>query len=51
VAAAYLERVQMPGLIAAGAAGVLLLIAAVAASVAPAARAARTNVIEALRAE
>ncbi len=51
VAASYLERVQMPGMLVAAAAGLLLLMAAVAASVAPAARAARTNVIEALRAE
>ena len=51
VAARYLEQVQMPGALVAGGAGVLLLMAAVAASLIPAARAARTNVIEALRAE
>jgi ABC-type antimicrobial peptide transport system permease subunit len=51
VAALYLERVQMPGMLAVAAAAVVLLLAAVAASVAPAARAARTNVVEALRAE
>jgi putative ABC transport system permease protein len=51
IAALYLERVQMPGLLAVAAAAIVLLLAAVAASVAPAARAARTNVVEALRAE
>jgi putative ABC transport system permease protein len=51
VAARYLEQVQMPGALVAGGAGLLLLMAAVAASLVPAARAARTNVIEALRAE
>jgi putative ABC transport system permease protein len=51
VAASYLERVQMPGAIAVAAAGAVLLAAGVAASVVPAARAARTNVIEALRAD
>ena len=51
VAARYLEQVQMPGALVAGGAGLLLLMAAVAASLIPAARAARTNVIEALRAE
>lgn len=51
LASHYLEQVQMPGAIAVGAAAVLLLVAGVAASIVPAARAARTNVIEALRAE
>jgi predicted permease len=51
VAASYLEKVQMPGAIAVGAAGAVLLAAGIAASVVPAARAARTNVIEALRAD
>jgi hypothetical protein len=51
VAASYLEKVQMPGAIAVAAAGAVLLAAGVAASVVPAARAARTNVIEALRAD
>jgi ABC-type lipoprotein release transport system permease subunit len=43
--------VQMPGVIVVTAAGAVLLAAAVCASLMPAARAARTNVIEALRAE
>ena len=51
LAASYLERVQMPGAIAVLAAGSVLLTAGVAASLVPAARAARTNVIEALRAD
>jgi putative ABC transport system permease protein len=51
VAAGYLEQVQMPGALAVVAAGTVLLLAAVTASILPAARAARTNVIEALRAE
>lgn len=51
VAARYVEQVQMPGALVASGAGLLLLMAAVAASLVPAARAARTNVIEALRAE
>jgi predicted permease len=51
LAAGYLDRVQMPGAVAVFAAGGVLLAAGVAASVIPAARAARTNVIEALRAD
>src|SRR5215475_1006784 len=51
IAASYLEKVQMPGAIAVAAAGGLLLASGVVASVVPAARAARTNVIEALRAD
>ncbi len=41
----------MPGAQPLAIAGIVLLMAAVAASLVPAARAARTNVIEALRAE
>jgi hypothetical protein len=51
LASHYLEQVQMPGAIAVGAAAALLLVAGVAASIVPAARAARTNVIDALRAD
>ncbi len=51
VAAGYVEQVQMPGAITVLAAGAVLFVAAIGASLWPAARAARTNVIEALRAE
>ena len=51
LAASYLDKVQMPGAVAVAAAGGLLLAAGIAASLIPAARAARTNVIEALRAD
>jgi predicted permease len=51
IAARYLEQVQLPGATVVVAAGAVLLIAGIAASIVPAARAARTNVIEALRAE
>src|SRR4051812_2483405 len=51
VVARYVVQVQMPGAIVVAAAGVTLFAAAVAASLAPAARAARTNVVEALRAD
>jgi ABC-type antimicrobial peptide transport system permease subunit len=47
----YVLEVQMPGALVVAAAGATLFAAAVGASLAPAARAARTNVIEALRAE
>jgi len=51
VATSYVAQVQMPGVIVVAAAGAVLLVAAVGASLMPAARAARTNVLEALRAE
>ena len=51
LAASYLDKVQMPGAAAVFAAGGVLLTAGVVASLVPAARAARTNVIEALRAD
>ena len=51
LAASYLDKVQMPGAVAVFAAGGVLLTAGVVASLVPAARAARTNVIEALRAD
>lgn len=49
--AGYLADVQMPGAGPLAVAAGVLLLAAVAASLVPAARAARTNLIEALRAE
>lgn len=51
IVARYVVRVEMPGALVVVAAGATLFAAAVAASVAPAARAARTNVVEALRAD
>jgi hypothetical protein len=51
LASHYLEQVQMPGALAIGAAAALLFAAGIGASIVPAARAARTNVIEALRAD
>jgi putative ABC transport system permease protein len=51
IAARYIEELQMPGGVAVTAAAAVLLVAAVGASVVPAARAARTNVMRALRAE
>jgi putative ABC transport system permease protein len=51
VAAQYVENVQMPGLVAIAAAGGVLLLAGVVASIVPAARAATTDVMDALRAE
>ena len=51
IVARYVMQVQMPGTLAVVAAGLTLFAAAVAASLAPAARAARTNVIDALRAD
>jgi ABC-type antimicrobial peptide transport system permease subunit len=51
VVARYVVQLQMPGAVVVVAAGATLLAAAVGASLAPAARAARTNVVEALRAD
>jgi putative ABC transport system permease protein len=51
IAVRYIDQMQMPGGIAVIGAAAVLLVAAIAASVVPAARAARVNVIEALRAE
>ena len=51
VAAAYVEQVQSPGLVAVVASAAVLIVAGAAASAMPAARAARTNVIDALRAQ
>jgi predicted permease len=51
VAAAYIEDTQVPDLVPVAAAALILLAAAVAASLLPAARAARVDVMEALRAD
>jgi ABC-type antimicrobial peptide transport system permease subunit len=51
LATAYFAEVQVPGALPAIAAAVVLLLAAVIASVLPAARAARTDVMQALRSE
>ena len=51
IAARYVEQMQMPGGIPVVGAATVLLVAAVAASVVPAARAARVNVMDALRAD
>lgn len=51
VAASYVEQVQTPGAIVVVASAAVLIVAGIVASAIPAARAARTNVIEALRAE
>jgi ABC-type antimicrobial peptide transport system permease subunit len=51
LAGAYLSDLKIPGLLPAVGAGFFLLAAAVVASVLPAARAARIEVIEALRSD
>jgi putative ABC transport system permease protein len=51
VATAFFTSVQLPGMLAVGAAAAVLLAAAVVASWMPAARASRIDVIEALRSE
>lgn len=51
LAASYLNEVQMPGVVPIAAAATLLLAAAVVASIVPARRAARINVMQAIRAE
>jgi predicted permease len=51
IAAAYVEQVQTPGVVVVVASAAMLIAAGVLAAAMPAARAARTNVIEALRAE
>ena len=51
VAAAFIENTQIPDVIPVLGAALLLLIAAVAASLLPAARAARVDVMDALRAD
>jgi ABC-type antimicrobial peptide transport system permease subunit len=49
--AKYVAEVQQPGALSIVASAIVILAAAVIASVAPAARAARVNVVEALRSE
>jgi predicted permease len=51
VVARFVVQIEMPGAVVVAAAGATLFAAAVGASLAPAARAARTNVVEALRAD
>ncbi|MGB9465459.1 MAG: FtsX-like permease family protein, partial [Candidatus Acidiferrum sp.] len=51
LAGGYFQDMQMPGVTVAVASGLILLAAAVIASALPAARAARIDVIQALRAE
>jgi len=51
VAHSYFEDMQMPGVLPVAASGVVLLTVAVVASMLPAARAARVDVIQALRSE
>jgi len=51
IAVRYVEPMQMPGALPVAGAAAILLLAAVAASVVPAARAARVDVMHALRAE
>jgi putative ABC transport system permease protein len=51
VAASYVQKVQMPGVLPVMAAAAVLLVAAVIGSLLPAARAARVDVVQALRAE
>ena len=51
VAASYIQNVQVPGVVPVLGAALVLLAAAVVASVMPAARAARVDVISALRAD
>jgi ABC-type antimicrobial peptide transport system permease subunit len=51
IAAAFIQDVAIPGLLPIGVATVILLVAALAASLLPAARAARVDVMEALRAD
>jgi putative ABC transport system permease protein len=51
IAGTFVEGVQLPGALPLGAAAVLLVTAAIVASLMPAARAARVDVIRALRAD
>ena len=51
VAASYFQNVQMPGVLPVIVAAAVLLVAAVIGSLLPAARAARVDVVQALRAE
>jgi putative ABC transport system permease protein len=51
VAASWVEQVRLPGMAPLAGAAVILLVAAIVASLLPAARAARVDVIQALRAD
>jgi hypothetical protein len=51
LAGSYFEDIRMPGVLPAIGAGIVLLIAAVVASILPAARAARVDVMQALRSD
>jgi putative ABC transport system permease protein len=51
LAASYISAIDQPGALALGASAFVILAAAVIASAVPAARAARVNAVEALRAE
>ena len=51
VVGSYLQNVQLPGVVPIVGAAAVLLIAAIVASLLPAARAARVDVVQALRAE
>jgi putative ABC transport system permease protein len=51
LAASYIADLQMPGVLPVAGASVLLVLAAIVASLMPAARAARVDVVQALRAE
>ena len=51
IAASYMQKVQMPGVLPVIAAAAVLLVAAVLGSLLPAARAARVDVVQALRAD
>ena len=51
LAAAYFDKVQRPGVAPIVVSALLLLAAALIASVLPAARAARVNIVQALRAD
>ena len=51
IAGSYFQSAQMPGFLVIGGAAAILLAAAVVASVVPAARAARVDVMQALRSD
>ena len=51
IVGSYIQNVQLPGALPAMGAAIILLAAAVIASVLPAARAARVDVVQALRAD
>jgi ABC-type antimicrobial peptide transport system permease subunit len=51
IASRFLPAAQMPGVLPVACSGAVLLVAAVAASALPAARAARVDVVQALRSD